>query len=480
MYRLAILHRDYGNDEERSQVIPLLERSVLVKEKQRALFHLAKTLVYDTGNARDPVRAAQLLRRALRRGRDSDCLAALGKIVLTEPSVKGDTTEGLALYKEAMHLSSHTSYLNSLGWMYTTGAHRLERSYSRAVSLFKMAIERGSVTAVLNFADLLDKQGSQFGEDHSFVISKLEEQLNISDNRVMSSLSRLVRIYGQWEAVRDYNRVFELCERGVKQYRSSRALIQWVQLLLLGHDGLPVNLNKAMAVCNRYTTFGPFPSVVLSSILWTGTEEVPANPHRALLICRQLRNAKPFLLASMFRYGASKFPSDRGRAKSICMNPVSDEEKLINAVLLSEEEDSESIRKAEKRFRKLKRKNEGSLVWVPLYIRRSNFSLPFHGDPKRLRCIAMKFEYLCHVASLNLAMLLLERKKRKSESRAEALTILNSLLETRLKEVAQINLAYIFWNGIAGFEQNRKRARKVLEADEGGRVAELFKDFLGD
>ncbi|CAN8075550.1 unnamed protein product [Agarophyton chilense] len=461
MYHLAIYFRDFGCKSQRHRVIPLLEQALRVRERKRVLYHLACTLLSGKCGRRDPVRAAQLLRRALRLGDDVECTATLAHVMLQETSVYGDKRTGLILYKLAINASKNPVYMNNLATLYISGTPVLEQSYTRAVKWFKRAIRGGNIVARTNYATLLCQPDYGIEPDCRSAASMLEEVCHLKNESV---LLQLAEIYEQCEEVRNFDRAFLLYERAIRELRSFKALFRWIDCLVYGRTGFPVNNAQAVQVCNKFVSFGKFPSIILSPILWSGTTEVGADPQRALQLCQCLDVDKSYLLAAMYRTGAPGFRSDPERAKSFCTEPSINPEKLIAAVLLSEEMDLKSVQRAERIFRDLAVDDDGHLIWLPLFLRRSKFCLPYRGDPSYMPDRTKRFEYVDQIAQMNLAILLLEQDDRGSEACLEAERILEYLMGTRLKELAMANLAYILLNGPASVQRDRKRAMEILES----------------
>ncbi|PXF40535.1 hypothetical protein BWQ96_09750 [Gracilariopsis chorda] len=461
---LALHFRDFGNKKQRRRVVSLLEDAFRQMGDPVSLHVLAKVLYDGDCGEKDRVRSVQLFERSLKLAPKPACMADFALVLLITPELHGEKARGLRLFKRAIKLSNESDIMHRLARLYHEGTVNLEPSFENAVKWYQRSIDVGEhCDSKYYLARLLLETPVGEYRDPTRAALLLEDALTQSYTE--RSLICLANVYTVHRQVANIPRAAYLLERAVCDFGSTAATVHLLNFCAFGFQGFPLDHQRAILICERHLSCtNPHRTVmmIMASILWSGSVSVRVDRERAIQVARQIENDHGIMFALMLRYDAPSRPADRKLAASYFTNF---RHCYVNALLTSEQEDPrfDSVQ-AEQMFRLARGNLLGTdyLGWIPLYIRKSTLGLPYHGDERCFTKNVMRFCSVANITSLNLASLLLDRTSKSPEQCAEAITILECLMETELRDIAAVNLCYVLWYGVGGIAQDQPRALKML------------------
>lgn len=476
MYRLARYYLDFGSRSQYQRAVALLECSLHQSEDPAVMHLLSFALASGFGVRRDIPRAIQLMERALRHYEDPQCMRLLAKLLLLHEGRRCDTQRAIGLYEKAIRMTNDPQTMNALGVVFADGTPHFPPNARRAMKWFKRAIEVGNLpSAKHNLAVILTQNHEKVTPDPSRAAVLLEEV--VEETGKQSAILQLAELYSNWLSVLNYPRAATLLTRAVHEFNSYPARFSLARMLAFG-EGVPAQRAKALRLFEKhYEKVHDIGSMLnLSEMLWSGTEEFPADMERSVSLCRRLRRKSDignYVLASMLRYGAPTLPRNLKMAISICEGKKADDDHfllLVHAILLSEDPESNDsdISHAIEIFRTLSVDTPLQMwwVWLPLSLRTSSVDLPVQGNERYITDSTKRYEEINIIAKLNLASLLVEDRPSTPEKSEEAVQILESLMDTRIGDLAALNLGYLLWNAVGGIPEDKERA-KALFLNEG-------------
>ncbi|PXF45534.1 hypothetical protein BWQ96_04736 [Gracilariopsis chorda] len=449
MWTLGTYLYDEGNRAERHRGISLLERASTLVEHPEVWYNLAFALVYPRCSIkRQPVRAAQLLRRALRLGENTKCMWLLGDVLLHEQEVQPDTAYAISLLKRVIEITNDAEKMYTLGCIFSKGSAHLLADKRRAVHWYARAILTGNHTeAKFHMAVTITRNPKSIPPDPVVAKSLLKEVLTTATHR--DAISVLTDLLYGWKQTRDFAFAASLSDFAVRKFDCTDSMYRLGIILSINAPNVPVNFPYAVSLFERcYRSTGNGSALIRGiEILSYGAPGFPAKRElaRDLLAIQQSEpDSEKLLLSSMLRVGVQGVvEADRKRAYEL-LRDYADAGNLYvtmnHAMFMSEESGGNSCitidykEAAALLNSRYDRRERHLFSWTPL-------SLP----------------------GLNLAALLLEGHQITPDDRDIGTGLLYELLETDLGDLAAINLGYLVWHGICGVPQNRKDAVKLYE-----------------
>lgn len=149
-------HHGLGVEKNRATAIHWLEQAAATASGQgqaQALFDLAAVLEQGSDGTGDPVRAADLYRRAMELGH-REAAVSLGVLYQNGSGVAQDLTRARDLY-EGPAAAGNARAQNNLGLMYVRG-EGVAQDYTRAAELFQEAAEQGLAVAMGNLGTMYE------------------------------------------------------------------------------------------------------------------------------------------------------------------------------------------------------------------------------------------------------------------------------------------------------------------------------------
>ncbi|PXF45494.1 hypothetical protein BWQ96_04792 [Gracilariopsis chorda] len=473
MYRLARYYLDFGSRSQYHKAVALLERSLHQSEDPAVLHLLSFAVASGLGVRRNIPRAIQLMERALRHYDDPQCMRLLAKLLLLHEEGRCDAQRAVYLYEKVIRITNDAQTMNALGVVFADGAPHFPPNARRAVKWFNRAIEVGNLpSAKHNLAVILTQTHDKVMPDPSRAALLLEEV--VEETGKQGAILQLAELYSNWLSVLNYPRAVTLLTRAVHEFNSYPARFSLARMLAFG-EGVPAQRATALGLFERhYEKVHDIGSMLnLSEMLWSGTEELPADMERSVSLCKQLcrkTDIGNYVLASMLRYGAPTLPRNLKQAITICEREKADDDHfimLVHAILLSEDPESNDsdISHAIELFRALSVDTPLQMwwVWLPLSLRTSSVDLPIHGNEHCITESVKRYEEVNVIAKLNLASLLVEDRSPTLQDSEEAVQLLESLIDTRIGDLAALNLGYLLWNEVGGIPQDKERARALFE-----------------
>lgn len=473
MHNLGLYLDDVGNRSQRRRAIALLDRAASMMESPQFLYGLASALVDSRcGIKPQPVRAAQLLRRALRLGENPKCMWLLATLLVADPTIQPDTAYAMRLFKRSIQLTNDPEKMNILGLYYADGVLRIRPNKRRAIKWFERAIQCADhAYAKYNLAVMLVLRNPP-DPQRSVRLLKQVILTNGDKDAVLFLASVLCAV----KQVENYPLAHALYDFAVRVYDSTEAMMKLVDYLMIGSSALAVDIPRACRLLERHYDIEKDTKSLnmLIQVLWYGAPGIAADMQRAKhlldLYCSVITDSE--FMATLLRFGAPQaLDPDRSRALAV-MEAYSraepDDDRLLLAVLISEEgyHDSEQIdyqqaaQILEAECESDKRKH--TFLWMPFYLRVCTVPLPIHGDPNMLTLCTKREECIPHVAQINLAGLYLEGRGLAPDEADRAVNLLSSLLNTRVADLAAMNLGYVLWNGVAGVPKDTVRALELF------------------
>ncbi|PXF45904.1 hypothetical protein BWQ96_04339 [Gracilariopsis chorda] len=474
MHNLGLYLDDVGNRSERRRAIALLDRAATMRESPQFLYGLASALVdRRCGIAPQPVRAAQLLRRALRLGENPKCMWLLATLLVADPTIQPDTAYAMRLFKRSIQLTNDPEKMNILGLYYADGVLRIRPNKRRAIKWFERAIQCADhAYAKYNLAVMLVLRNPP---DPLRSVRLLKEVILTNGDK--DAVLFLASVLCAVKQVENYALAHALYDFAVRVYDSTEAMMKLVDYLMIGSPALAVDIPRAFRLLERHYEIAKDTKSLnmLINVLWYGAPGVEADMQRAkclLDLYRVIKGDSEFT-ATLLRFGAPQvLVPDRPRALALMQahsKAEPDDDKLLLAVLISEQgyHDLEQVdyeqaaQLLEAECESVARKH--TFLWMPFYLRVSTIPLPVHGDPNSLTLCTKREECIPHVAQINLAGLYLEGRGLAPDEADRAVNLLTSLLNTRVADLAAMNLGFVLWNGIAGVKKDTVRALELFD-----------------
>ncbi|KAI0559520.1 Cell division control protein [Gracilaria domingensis] len=461
MYQLAVYILNNGRKQEHFRAFSLLERSFRLYEHPSPLRELGYCYSYGRGTAKDSETAIQLFERALRLKQDPSIMFALGESMLKAPSHKAQKKRALALCRKAIQLSSDAQMMNDMGLMYYFGAANLTESRTRASKWFSRAICEAELPASMsNFAILLLLDDPSV-EDVQLAVRLLEHTLEKVQHE--NTMLQLAAAYCQHDI--DSERALELYESAALQFDSEEARLKLHDAWLHGMNGMRPGHTRIFKFCllDVKKNQNWLSCMAFLGLKWTGANHIRMNRKKVMdyLCSNHLINHGLFQL--MLRHDASYWPSGETEARELTKKFKENIDRSniskTEAILLSESENEIDKSLALERIRGETHNAQPHAVWLSLFHRKSRFRIPFDGHLDSVTSPVRTFALWRTVASLNLASLLLEIE----DGEQEAVSVLESLMDSQLRLIAMMNLAHVLMNDFRGVKKNRARGLQLLE-----------------
>ncbi|KAI0558556.1 hypothetical protein FGB62_203g032 [Gracilaria domingensis] len=454
------------------RVVPLLEHSLRSSECPDTIKLLAKVTFDGIACRKDGVLAAQLYERALRLTSDIEIDQCLAEVILKTPQLVAQKERAMELYNNAIRRSKDPHLMNSLGLLYHHGTCNVSRSFPDAVKWYQTSIKKGDlIEAKCNLAEILAYPHPKYDADVVQAVRILEDACEQQRNE--RALVLLAQIYDNCEQVRNRLRAVRLYKRAFRLYGAPAAYARLIKLLLLGDEFYGPDYRRAVSFCLEDAVQGnSFGMAIACGMFWSGIREYKWCLPTVIDVMkdhvkRHNQTDKYGAYASLLRFKKRDLKLIVKRARSKLAAGAESAKALAYAIILGETGRESDLREAEERLRELLVRDgvRNDLVWVPLYIRKSKIPLPFRGDCRIMTDGMKRIGTVWEATTLNLASLLLERASIIKRNGEEALALLESLLCSKQKLVAVLNLGYVLWHGISGVGQNREKAIELYQQE---------------